>query len=428
MSGIHSTARWTGESRHHYGEETYEIIQCDSELAMRVALQEVDDKVTAKVLVTNLSTDQLSTVVRVRLARRKVYAIKKWQIVKELFQAKQSDPRIAGQNWIAERLLDLAPPDHYPPVAGGVLDADTVWGILLEREIGLPLVRPDLIALLKWSMDRGNVKRFCDADQEFREAACTWLSQSSGVATAAVLSCLEKTKEPMAVIVGLALAVTTNPKAKSQLKTADVRIEERYIGAGRLTDSVADAWQRAANNLVRLHLPETKQRGEWLAKGDELLAEVEADKCACLSQTSPLGFEQRLDIYGQALGAAADARIKDIPKAVTQAYEQILSHEQANWQRGSRRLERVEMSARLLRWLSRENARAENQSDKPQFASVGEAAKWYAIDGGFVDWARPILQSAEQVRGLAKAYSKLVRNVFAIRHSQNHRFAQLVRD
>lgn len=426
--GIHSPARWTGETRHHYGDETYEIIQCDSELAMRVALQDVDEKVTAKVLVTNLSTDQLSTDVKVRLARRKVYAIKKWQIVKELFQAKQADPRIAGQNWIAERLLDLAPPDHYPPVAGGVLDADTVWGILLEREIGLPIVRPDLIALLKWSMDRINVKRFCDADKEFRQAACAWLAQTGGIATAAVLACLEKTAAPMAVTVGLALAVVTNPLAKSQLKTSAVRIEERFTGAGKLTDAVADAWQQAATNLVRLHLPEPKQRGEWLAKGDELLVEVEAEKWAYVSQTSPMGFEQRLNIYGEALNAATDARVKEIPLAVTQAYNDIFGHEQANWQRGGRRLERIEMSARLLRWLSHENARVENQSSAHQFASVGEASKWYALDGGFVDWARTILQSAEQARGLAAAYSKLVRTVFEIRQSQNHRFAHLLRD
>ena len=67
------------------------------------------------------------------------------------------DPRVAEHSWIGERLLELAPTEGYLPVPSGVLDAETVWGILLEREIGLAVARPDLVAVLKWSMDEDNV-------------------------------------------------------------------------------------------------------------------------------------------------------------------------------------------------------------------------------------------------------------------------------
>ena len=421
--GIHSAVRYVGDSRVTHGVDLFEIVQCDSELAMRAALQDTDDDVAAKVIVTGLSTDQLSTDVRVRLARRKLYPIKKWQIVKELFQAKKLDHRIVDQNWIAERLLDLAPADNYPPVPGGVLDAETVWSILLEREIGLPVVRPDLIALLKWSMDSHNVQRYLGQSEEFKQAACVWLSQSSGTATAAVMSCLDKSKQPMPLTVGLALAVVAHSEARSDLVTSRIRIEERFVGQNKLTDPVAEHWHRAATNLVRLHLPDAKVRSDWLQKGDELIKDIEADGWAHVSRTSPIGFEQRLDGYGKAVGAAAEARVTEIPKAVSEGYEYLANHEQVNWQRGSKRLERVEMSARLLRWLA-----SENKSSRTGFDSLGQAAKWYGVDGGFVDWARYILQSGEPARKLADAYNKLVSKVIEIRSDQNKRFAELVRD
>ena len=421
--GIHSAVRYVGESRVTHGSDLFEIVQCDSELAMRAALQDTDDDVAAKVLVTNLSTDQLSTDVRVRLARRKLYPIKKWQIVRELFQARKLDPRIVDQHWIAERLLDLAPADNYPPVPGGVLDAETVWGILLEQEIGLPIVRPDLISLLKWSMEGHNVNRYCSQSADFKHAACVWLSQSSGVATAAVLSCLDKTQKPIPLTVGLALAVTSHSEARSDLKTSQVRMEERYVGQNKLTEPIAEQWARAATNLVRLHLPDARLRSEWLQKGDELIQEVEAQQWAHVSRTSLLGFEQRLDGYGKSVSAAAENRVTEIPVAVNEAYEYIANHEQTNWQRGSRRLERVEMSARLLRWLANEN-----KSSRTGFDTLPQAAAWYGVDGGFVDWARYILQSGEPARKLAEAYNKLVSKVVEIRGQQNERFAHLVRD
>lgn len=421
--GIQSPARYTGERRIRFGEDLFEVVQCDSELAMRVALQEHDDDVTAKVLVTRASTDQLSADVRVRLARRKVYTIKKWQIVKELFQARALDPRIAGHQWIAEKLLEFAPPNQYAAVPGGILDAETVWSILLEKEIGLPIVRPDLIAVLKWSLDPDNVSRFCNASEDFRSSAAMWLAQSSGIATDAVLTSLKKTGKPIALSVGLALAVVSHSANEPELKLARVRVEERYLESGKLTDAIADQWSKAATALVRFHLPNARDRRDWLTRGDELLREVDAQKWAYLSRTSLLGFEQRLDHYGLALGAAAEARITEVPKSVSEAFEFVADHEQSNWERGSRRLARVEMSARLLRWL------AEQESTNPSsFRSLEQAAKWYAGEGGFVDWARYVLQSGEPARKLADAYNKLVSLIVKTRNEQNRQFATLVRD
>jgi hypothetical protein len=304
-----------------------------------------------------------------------------------------------------------------------VLDAETVWGILLERLLGLPVARPDLIALLKWSMDPDNVSRFRAEPEEFRGAATTWISQSAGVATPSVLSCVFLNERPDALPIGLALAILFADGQPAALATSAVRVEERFVGAGKLNEHIAQAWHKAATQLIRFHLPDAKVRAEWLGRADEILASVEAEKWAHLSRTSPLGFEQRMDAYGKAICAALDHRVTEVPVAVNETYRRIAEHEQAQWQLGSRRLQRVEMSSRLLRWLAQVN-----RDGVPEFASFAEACRWQGLDGGFVDWARYTLEAGEPARGLADAYNQLLSQVVEVREAQNGRFAELLRD
>ena len=151
--GIRAPGRWTGERIKRHGEETYVIEQCDSPLALRIALREEGGPSTTKVLITNLDEKQLSDDILVRLAKRQLFPIDSWQIVKSLFQAHAIDPRLTRHRFIADYLMEFIPDGGYPAVSGGFLDAETVWPILLGRVIGLVNDRPDLAAILKWSIE-----------------------------------------------------------------------------------------------------------------------------------------------------------------------------------------------------------------------------------------------------------------------------------
>lgn len=420
--GIYTSGRWTGQSLQPFGDETYYIAQCDSLLAMRVVLQEDLPEVTAKVLVTSLSPEQIDSDILVRVARRKFYPIDNWQIVKELFQARHIDPRVNEHSWIAERLVELAPIQGYSPVPSGVLDADTVWAILLERQLGMGIGRPDLVDLLKWSMDSGNCRRYQEAGQSFQEAAKQWISQSAGAGAEAVLECVRTGQQPEALPVGLALAVVYSDRAGGMLDRAAGRME-RYVGTARLTETVARKWSSAATEVVRLHLPDPRVRGEWLQRADQILEAVEAIEYAHLSSTSPRGFDQRLGQFGEALKAALSGRVTEVPATVHERYRAVVEHEQARWQRQSRRLQRVEMSARLLRWLATQQAAG---STLP--SSFAEAAREHALRGSFVDWARNTLLGGEPVRELADAYVQLLSQLREVRERQNEHFAKLLRD
>ncbi|MCY7320235.1 MAG: hypothetical protein LH660_00120, partial [Phormidesmis sp. CAN_BIN36] len=151
--GIQAAGRWTGEPLAQESQSTYVIQQCDSPLAMRIALREAVSKDTIKVLITPLDEAELGMDILLRLAKQRLFKINSWQIVQALFQATAIDPRLMHHSWLADYLMDWAPPEGYPPVSSGFLDAETAWSILLERSIGLVGDRPDLLTLLKWSLN-----------------------------------------------------------------------------------------------------------------------------------------------------------------------------------------------------------------------------------------------------------------------------------
>ena len=109
--GIQTPGRWTSNPVQTDGEQTYCIYQCDSPLAMRLALRETTEPNAKKVLVTNLEDRELGDDVLLRLHRRKLYPIDNWQIVRSLFQASAVDPRLTQvqMSWLADALLEIVP-------------------------------------------------------------------------------------------------------------------------------------------------------------------------------------------------------------------------------------------------------------------------------------------------------------------------------
>ena len=109
--------------------------------------------------------------------------------------------------------------------------------------------------------------------------------------------------------------------ARGQLDRAAGRME-RYVGSTRLDETIAKRWASAATEVVRLHLPDPRIRGEWLQRADQILEAVEAIDHAYLSATSPRGFDQRLAQYGEALKATLAGQVSEVPKAVSEAYRE----------------------------------------------------------------------------------------------------------
>jgi hypothetical protein len=291
----------------------------------------------------------------------------------------------------------------------------------LHQHLGFVSDRPDVLALLQWSVNAESVARFQGTPAPFRQAAIDWLTQQAGPAVEAVLHCVAANKRPDALAIGLAVGVVFNGAATRQLDKAAGKLEERYLGGKTLDGGIIDRWHAAATEVVSVQLTDAQLKHRQLQRADDILREVQADVYAYLSRTSPLGFDQRLARFGTLLSAAVLHGAPTSLEPLTVARQEIRGHDQA--QRERRRLDRIDMALRLVQWLTRVDGAATSSCQ-----SLAEAAAYHLAEGGFVDWARLSLRGGEPVRELSEAYARLFNTVTAIREQQARQFAELLRD
>ena len=244
--GIRTPGRWTGERVKRHGENctssSSAIRHWPASRIARYTIKRTPGKRrrTTTVLITSLDDAELSDDILVRLAKRRLIPIDAWQIVKSLFQAHAIDPRLTRHRWIADALHGT---DSRRGIPGGCRRvprcrdglADFTW-----RVIGLANDRPDLAAILRWSIDAESAARFREASPEFREAAAAWLAETAGITAGTVLACLAANQEPDALAIGLAAGVVYHATARGKLERAAGKMEERFLG-GRAPTRVSSS-------------------------------------------------------------------------------------------------------------------------------------------------------------------------------------------
>ena len=276
--------------------------------------------------------------------------------------------------------------------------------------------------------------------------------------------------------IGLAATVVFHPTAAGKLEKATGKLEERFLQGKTPDAGLMQRWSTAATEVVRASSrdvwsssrdreeavglasaikledhsltvaarnaissrdregavygsglqPLPHDRGSFfyrqtLQRADEILCEVQADSLAHLSETSPLGFDQRLARLGDRLSDVLAGTNWDQLGELHAAHKAVRTHDQA--MHDARRLEQVSMALRLVRWVG---GRHRETPVGPQ--SFAAAAVDHVRDGGFVDWARLRLRAGDPVRELSQAYSRLFEHVTQIREQQSHQFSRLLAD
>ncbi len=408
---IKVAGRWTDSALQKDGDEQYLIRYCESPLAMRCALREGSEDLT-RVLLTNLDERDVGSDVLVRLKPDRILVMNNWEIVKSLFQAKAIDPRLSQHAWLASMLMDLSAAG-FPVAPGGFLDAETVWGILLQGCLKFDGDRPDLHAILKWSTDGDRVLRLRRADKDFQSAVIDWLTRQCGAAAQIILECAIRLDQPEVLPIGLAAGVVFHPDSAVKLERAAIRMEERFFNRQRPSQDVLQSWAAAATHVVRMQFEPSHPKRQLLERADQILKELEAEKYSFLSDTSPVGFDQRLARFGKALKSTlASAKITSTEHLV-ELREDLHHHDQRESE--TRRLQRVDMALRLVKWLT---------TPAPETRSLAEAARYHLLEGGFVDWARYCMRTPDPVRELAEACRSLFEKVTARQMVQSQRFAK----
>lgn len=388
---------------------------CDSMLAMREALtdaEQTDTTLAGLVLLTPLSTNEIAEDITARLARGRVFQPEGWEMVRQLFGAKEVDARLGRYSWMPQVLVDGAAQGAYTPVANGFLDLETAWRELLQRFLQLDKPRPDATALLQWTMQPTTDASINLLPANAQPDALNWLSESAGIAGKMVLACIEAGRTGDAMALGLVCGVlyAKAGEGQSALGHAAIRLE-RFVNDAHVGVVEGRAWAQAAQQLVREGGSDIYRPA--LDRADNLLTDLRVGEFAHLSDVLPMGFDQRMRTFAATLTQHAKTPTEATLTAVEEAANRVLTHVLATAQ--IQRADRVEMARRLARWLVRPVTTA---------SSVADLVCWQADEGSFVDWARFRLLGGDELIEVSHAYEAVRRAAITRRNALGQRFAQ----
>ena len=397
----------------------FRIVWCPSELEVRERLDEAEREDGAVVVVTPLDTAKLADDVIARFPRARVEQTDRWSALRGAFRARDVDPRLRVNRWLADLLLDRAPIGGYPPAAGGVLDLESAWQAVLNGVLGLPDGRADPAALLDWSLDAAAVDRFTLLSQEARNEVATRIAAEGGAAAGLVLSAAAAGRGADALPVALACGVVFGEREPQQaLREAAVRLEPIF-GSVRVDPDIgrtlAEAGRRVLDRMARDDAGAARAID---ARAAAILTEIRAAAAAALSPALQVGLDGRMQEAAAAILRSAESGRVDDATAAWDLARRANAHDRAGENRS--RVDRLMMAARLARWLAGRPATT--------WRDLSEAAVAYAADGGFVDRARNAIRSGDLLPDVAAAYAQLAETVMARREEQNRAFAAMLRE
>jgi len=388
---------------------------CESSLAIREALvdaESLDPSTMGLVVLTPLATHQIAEDITARLARARVYRPESWDMVRQLFAAKETDARLGRYPWMPQALIDGCATGNYNPVVNGFLDLESAWQEVMRQVLGLAVARPDAVSLLQWSMTPGADVSLNRMATDPRADVIRWLRESAGAVGTLVLGCVESGRTADAAALGLICGVIfdSNGEGQAALGQAAVRLE-RYIDNQHVGLAEGRAWARAAEQLMRTTGLDAARTA--LDRADALLGELRISEFAWLSDLLPAALDQRLTSFAMALCAHVAEPSEANLRQVEQHADHALQHAWADAQRP--RLDRVEMARRLARWLL---------LPAPTVPSLAAGIEWQTDQGAFVDWARFRLLGGDELPELSSAYTACREAVIGRRNAFDKPFAQ----
>ena len=411
--GLQSASRWTGEPELRVDGTLFLVRFAETELEMRSVLVEPRPDQSKVVVLTNLQTGQIGEDLLAQFARRRFFTLSAAEILMELFQARQIDPRLQQLRWMASALADMKPSEGYPPSPQGGLDQETAWGVYLEYALHLKPARPDLAGLLVWARLSNNVTIWRALDTEVQSAIKRWLEPSVGIALDCILAAIAGPSAEALLSLGLVADILYQQEEISvDLATARGKFE-RHFGDQHISVEQGRQLAAAAKQAVSQSGITNAQTRADIERADELLKELRIESHAINSDFSFAGFSLRLASFGNAIRTYLAKGTPEQLQALSGLKLAIQQHRCAKEEPD--RVERVDMALRLCRWLG-----TQTRSLGQDFKSL---AKRYAEDESFVDWARQLLYHGDSQSDLNLAYKEIVARAGEERERSNRSFA-----
>jgi hypothetical protein len=412
--GLHIANSWQGPSEVEFSFGKAQVVRADTVFQVREALLSAERNKDRLILLTKLQQGDLGNDVVARMARSRLFHIDHWASLCSLFKAKELDRSICDPA-IAQALLDAAPPDGYPPVSAGILDAGTVWRAICRHVLEMGESEPDLVSLLLWATGKTGPARYLSVSEELQESLRQRLTNNLGEPADSILRFIDNGAGADALALAVVCQVVFGEGQDATLVAAAARMEQ-YHNKTPIPKAVGRVLGRvAADAIADLDRNEDPRLLGYLARADELVRQFRCEEHAHRNRLTPMGFEQRLARFGSVVRPALTPPGEDAVAKCEALHRNIISHRIAKLGRKADQIARTEMALRLVRWLS---------TSTPTPTSFSDMVNVYRKELAFVDWARESICRGEDVPELSGAYQQLDQQVLARREEFNLAFAQ----
>jgi len=416
---VRARPQWTGPEVLHIGATPVRVAACASPLAMRAALvdQPPDERL---VVLTDCDEDSLGVGLLAHCAKLHPVSIEPWELVRAQFGVANLDPALVKEGrWLAEALIEHAPDQGWPPVAGAVLTRGHALRSLTAALLGVPGGDLDSAGILQWTTRSVDVVRYTGLPAGLRAGTAAWLGETAGAPARWAMACVDAGNGTDAIPLGLLgrLLWAADVPASTSVTAARVRVEH-LLGGGQPSVADAAAWGEAAQAWVERAVddsPDQQLAGRLLARAEEIARTVQADSMLIRSDLLPAALTARLREFADKLRAAVAKPGVAGLAAAEAALRSVRRHRlAATGDRGGL----TEMGVRLLRWL----ATAEQSAP----VTLAQAVARQVTEDGWVDRARLDVWAGDPDPYLASAYQQLHLAVDARRAAHDREFAALL--
>jgi hypothetical protein len=414
---------WSGPDRVATEAGEVWVVACPSVLAVRETLAaHRDGQVGAGLvaIVTDRDEGELGEEVLAQVWGHRLVRPYGWEACKRLFHAEVLDAKLADQRWLVDLLVDHAPVRGYPPVAKGVLDADTAWRAFARHGLGLRADRPTVVDLVRWAEDGEGTKTLGRLGDDDRAQVIEGLVAEAGPGAKPVVRLVAHEGGHRAVNLGLQAGLLWSDQAVGD---AAVSARTRFIERQGLLDGpdaeqAARSWARAAEQLAGQRLADEEPAvAALLADVEHQLAQLGAGDLVIGSDLLPGALPARLARLGEAITAAV-VGTGELTAAVA-ALEHAAAHV------GAKDHPEVDRARHAVRLTARLHAGAATSNRAPA-ADLADAARRWVDDGAWVDQARAAVAEGSTVAELADACAAVLDRADAERDAEDRRFAALL--
>lgn len=401
------------------------VVDCPSVLAAMQAC--LDHRLADGLLV--LLTDRHERELGVDLCslavKHRRLSVHRWEIVLRRFGARELDPRLRRQRWIADGLLETEPPQGWPKLPGSVLDYGTALRQLARRRLNLASDALDATELL--TLDPAELANLERLRPDERRGLEEWLTDSVGPAARVLLALAHAGHGGDALAYGLVAEALWHAQATdAALAHAQGRAQgraEAFLGAAaepaqmsafaEACRGVVTRWLTRADGNTPTDAEHQHRIEAVLHRADRLLTAFGGDDLAGRSTLLDAGLRARLRTLAAAVDTAVDGTAAE-RDAMETALDRVVNHDLLPLR--TEQITPAVMAARLVRWLA-------EPVNEPR--TVAEGVAGHASNWGWVDRALAALWFGEPTADptTAAVYAKVHDAVRAVRDRLDAAFA-----